>query len=378
MLTVGCDLESSRASVELAASHPTIYAAVGIHPHDAAAGDGRGTREAAAAHPYRKEKSSPSAKSASISTATAPPASGSATPFAARSASPAKSGLPIIVHDRDAHDEVLAILREEKANEVGGVLHCFSGDLAMARACLDLGFYHLLHRLRSPTRKTRRSGRWSEAVPIDRMLVETDCPYLAPQPHRGRRNEPAYVRHTAETIAEVKGLTLEDVARITTLNAFTLFGIGEVDQTTKIAYQIRHSLYLNITNRCTNACIFCAKFKDFTVKGHHLRLDHEPSAEEVIRAIGDPTAYEEVVFCGYGEPLIRLDLIKEVAAWLKAAQGEGAHQHRRTGQPGSRPQHPARARRSGRLRLGLPQRPGCRHLSALVPLPLRRRSPMRR
>jgi len=147
--------------------------------------------------------------------------------------------------------------------------------------------------------------------------VETDCPYLAPQSRRGKRNEPAFVRETAAMIAEIKGLSLDDVARITTLNAFSLFGVGDVDQTTKIAYTIRDSLYLNITNRCTNACIFCAKFKDFTVKGHHLRLDHEPTVDEVKRAIGDPTRYAEVVFCGYGEPLIRLDLVKEIAAWLK-------------------------------------------------------------
>ena len=88
--------------------------------------------------------------------------------------------------------------------------------------------------------------------------------------------------------------------------------------TSKIAYRIRDSLYLNITNRCTNACIFCAKFKDFTVKGHHLRLEYEPTAAQVLAAIGDPTRFQEVVFCGYGEPLIRLDLIREIAAWLKA------------------------------------------------------------
>ena len=115
----------------------------------------------------------------------------------------------------------------------------------------------------------------------------------------------------------MKGLTEEDVARITSLNAFRLFGIGEIDQSAKIAYRIRNSLYLNITNRCTNACTFCAKFRDFTVKGHQLHLDHEPSTAEIIRAIGTASDYEEVVFCGYGESLLRLDTVKEVATWLK-------------------------------------------------------------
>lgn len=85
----------------------------------------------------------------------------------------------------------------------------------------------------------------------------------------------------------------------------------------KIAYQIRDSLYLSITNRCTNSCVFCSKFENFVIKGHDLKLDQEPTATEVIQAIGDPTPYKEIVFCGYGEPLLRLELIKEVASWLK-------------------------------------------------------------
>ncbi|GAC1466922.1 MAG: hypothetical protein PVSMB11_02460 [Desulfuromonadaceae bacterium] len=154
-------------------------------------------------------------------------------------------------------------------------------------------------------------------VSIDRMLVETDCPYLTPVPHRGGRNEPAYVRLAAEKLAEVKGLTLEDVARITTKNARDLFGISLWDQSTKIAYRIRNSLYLNITNRCSNRCSFCPKFDDFTVKGHNLMLDSEPSFEEVMAAIGQPSEIDEVVFCGYGEPLLRFDLVKRVAGELK-------------------------------------------------------------
>jgi TatD DNase family protein len=154
-------------------------------------------------------------------------------------------------------------------------------------------------------------------VKIEHLLIETDCPYLSPVPHRGKRNEPANVRFTAARVAELKGLTIADVARITTVNSQRLFGIGTRDQSASIAYRIRNSLYLNITNRCSNRCSFCAKFDDFTVKGHYLLLDHEPSAAEVLVAIGDNTDCDEVVFCGYGEPLLRLDLIKEVASELK-------------------------------------------------------------
>ncbi|MDH3999298.1 MAG: TatD family nuclease-associated radical SAM protein, partial [Desulfuromonadales bacterium] len=227
-----------------------------------------------------------------------------------------ETGKPLVIHDRDAHDEVISIMREEKASEVGGVLHCFSGDLAMAKACVEMGFcISFAGPLTYPKNEALRDI--AHNLPIDVMLVETDCPYLSPQKWRGKRNQPAYVRATAEKLAEIKGLSLEDVARVTSLNAWRLFGIGEVDQSSRIAYMIRNSLYLNITNRCTNQCSFCAKFNDFTVKGHQLCLEREPSVDEVLKAIGEPSAYDEVVFCGYGEPLLRLDLVKEVATRLK-------------------------------------------------------------
>jgi TatD DNase family protein len=316
ILTVGCDIDSSGASLEIARTHPNIYAAVGIHPHDAGLATDAGI-ETLRQLLHQGEKVVAVGEIGLDFYRDRSPREVQRQAFRRQIRLAREVGLPIIVHDREAHEEVLEILMDEKASEVGGVLHCFSGDDIMARACLDMGFYlSFPGTITYPRNEAAREV--VRRVPVDHMLVETDCPYLAPQSHRGRRNEPAYVRHTAEMIARIKGLTVEDVARITTLNAFSLFGIGEADQSTKIAYRIRNSLYLNITNRCTNACIFCAKFKDFTVKGHHLRLDHEPSATEVREAIGDPGKYEEVVFCGYGEPLIRLDLVKEVAGWLKS------------------------------------------------------------
>lgn len=316
ILTVGCDLTSSRASMELARKYPQLYAAVGIHPHDAPQADGEGLdelRRLLAEEPkivavgeigldyYRDRSPRPVQVHA----------------FRAQLALAKEVGLPIIVHDREAHEDVLQALKASGAREVGGVLHCFSGDLEMAKAVLDLGFYlsfpgTITYPNNSAAREVVRG------VPIESILVETDCPYLAPQSQRGRRNEPAFVTQTAAMIAEIKGLTPADVARITTLNAWQLFGLGSADTATKIAYSIRKSLYLNITNRCTNTCTFCPKFKDFTVKGHQLRLPHEPTTAEVLAAIGDPKGYDEVVFCGFGEPLLRLDLIKQVAARMKA------------------------------------------------------------
>lgn len=315
IITVGADLESSRACVKLAQQHDHIFSAVGIHPHDA-------VRVTEKCYDVVRELASGNRKVVAIGEIgldfyrDRSPRDDQEKVFRRFIRLARELALPVIIHDRDAHDRVMAILREEKAAEVGGVLHCFSGDLRMARECVEMGFY-----LSIPGTVTYQSNEQLRdvvrGVKIERLLLETDCPYLSPVPHRGKRNEPAFMRITARKVAELKGLSLEDVGRITSLNAQRLFGFGHEGQAARIAYRIRNSLYLNITNRCSNHCSFCAKFEDFTVKGHFLMLDHEPDAAEVLAAIGDPTGYEEVVFCGYGEPLLRLDLIKEVAAELK-------------------------------------------------------------
>lgn len=315
IITVGADLESSRAAVELASLYPQIYCAVGIHPHDAA-------RVTDKCYDVIRQLATEHGKVVAIGEIgldffrDRSPRDVQEMVFRRFIRLARELSLPVIIHDRDAHGRVLAILREEKAAEVGGVLHCFSGNLEMSRECIEMGFhisipgtvtYANSDQLREVVRGTR----------IEHLLIETDSPYLPPLPHRGKRNEPAFVRITAEKVAELKGLSLEDVGRITSLNAMRLFGIGAAEQQARIAYRIRNSLYLNITNRCSNRCSFCAKFEDFTVKGHFLMLDHEPDFEEVMAAIGDPAPYEEVVFCGYGEPLLRLELVKELATALK-------------------------------------------------------------
>ena len=313
ILTIGCDLASSKTSVELAAAYEEVYAAVGIHPHDAREATGEAMVELKVL--AQQDKVVAIGEMGLDYYRDHCPHDIQQTAFRRQIALAIEMDLPIIVHDREAHQDVLRILQEEQAQRVGGVLHCFSGDLAMAQACIDLGFYiSFPGTLTYPANQALRDV--AEAISTDHLLLETDCPYLAPQPLRGQRNEPAFVRHTAEELARIKGLSLEDIARTTGLNAFRLFGIGAPDQQSRIAYPIRDALYLNITNRCSNRCVFCAKFKDFTVKGHALKLEREPTAEEVIQAIGRPQDYREVVFCGYGEPLLRLDLIKQVATWL--------------------------------------------------------------
>jgi TatD DNase family protein len=315
ILTVGCDLESSRASVDLALRYQNVYASVGIHPHDASTVNQAVIDELARMIEAVDKVVAVGETGLDFYRDRSPRAQQEAA-FRSHIQLARETGKPLIIHDRDAHEDVVRIMQEENAGAAGGVLHCFSGGLDMARKCVAMGFYiSFAGPLTYPKNDALRSI--ARALPIDVMLVETDCPYLAPQNWRGKRCEPAYVRSTAEQLAEVKGLTLEDVARITSLNAWRLFGIGDVDQSTRIAYVIRNSLYLNITNRCTNSCTFCAKFRDFTVKGHQLCLEREPSVDEVLAAIGEPSSYDEVVFCGYGEPLLRLDLVKQVARYLK-------------------------------------------------------------
>ena len=314
IVVVGTDIESSREAVELAEKYPQLYAAVGIHPHDAG-------RVTAACYDVIQTLAISSPKVVAIGEIgldfyrDRSPRDQQEVVFRRFLQIAADLHKPVIIHDRDAHDRVMSILREETVRK--GVLHCFSGDAEMASAATKLGFHiSIPGTITYPGNQKLRDV--VQAVSIDRMLVETDCPYLTPVPHRGKRNEPAYVRLAADKLAEVKGLSLEDVARITTKNASDLFGIRLWDQSTKIAYKIRNSLYLNITNRCSNRCTFCAKFDDFTVKGHNLLLDSEPSFEEVMAAVGQPEGISEVVFCGYGEPLIRLDMVKQVAKALKA------------------------------------------------------------
>ncbi|WP_025321290.1 TatD family hydrolase [Deferrisoma camini] len=318
VITVGIDPEDSREAVAVAEARSGVWATVGVHPHEAArvtdahlddlADLARSSDRVVAwgeiGLDYFRDRS---------------PREAQQQRFRDQLRRARELGLPVVIHDREAHEDTLRILKDEAGEGLRGVFHCFSGDLALAREVLTLGFY-----LSVPGTVTYpRNDRLREVVahvPLERVLLETDCPFLAPQPKRGRTNEPAYVVHTAAEVARVRGLEVEDVARITTRACRDLFGIGEV-RATPIAYPIRRSLYLNVTDRCTNRCAFCPKHRAPVVKGHDLALDREPTADEVLAAVeaqGGPDAWDEVVFCGFGEPLLRLDLVKQVARELRA------------------------------------------------------------
>jgi TatD DNase family protein len=136
-----------------------------------------------------------------------------------------KVKLPIIIHNREATADILSILKEEGAEEVGGIMHCYSGGVEVARECIDMNFYISLG---GPVtfKNAKKPKEVAKEIPLDKLLIETDCPYLAPHPYRGKRNEPAYVKLVAEQIAELKGLSLAEVSMATTENAKKLFGIN--------------------------------------------------------------------------------------------------------------------------------------------------------
>jgi TatD DNase family protein len=130
--------------------------------------------------------------------------------------------LPIIIHDREAHQDIVNILREEKADEVGGIMHCFSGSLEMAKECLSMNFY-LSFGGPVTFKNAKKPKEIVKEIPLDRLLIETDCPYLTPEPYRGKRNETGYVRYVAETIASLRGMDPEELARLTFDNAKRVF-----------------------------------------------------------------------------------------------------------------------------------------------------------
>jgi TatD DNase family protein len=136
-----------------------------------------------------------------------------------------EAGRPLVIHTRAAAADTLAIMREERAHEVGGVMHCFTETWDVAQAALDLNFYISFSGIVTFKNAVELKDV-ARRVPLDRMLIETDSPYLAPVPHRGKRNQPAWVRHVGEAVAVLRGVPVEEIARATTDNFFNLFRIA--------------------------------------------------------------------------------------------------------------------------------------------------------
>ena len=217
----GCTLESSRAAVELAARHPHVYAAVGIHPENC--GDYVPEHLDALRRLARQPKVVAIGEiGLDYYWAENPPRQFQQQVFRAQLALALELALPVIVHDREAHGDSLAIVKEFSG--LRGVFHCYSGSAEMARELLDSGWYLGFD---GPVtyKNARKALEVAEMAPADRILIETDSPYLSPVPMRGKRNDSRNVVYIAEKLAQIKGMTTEEMAELTMANGKRLFGI---------------------------------------------------------------------------------------------------------------------------------------------------------
>jgi TatD DNase family protein len=309
----GMGVKGNYDAIDIANTHDNIYATVGLHPHEASLFNDQVFTE------IKKLADEPkviaigevgldyhymhSPEQTQIKT------------FEAFIDLARQKRLPLVIHSRDANKESMKILKKMHAGDVAGVIHSYGGDMEQAKEALELGFYLSINGI--VTFKNAQSLRNAiSELPVERLLIETDCPFLAPVPYRGKRNEPAYTSYVLSAISEIKHIEKEKLSSILLDNARKAFGIG-INQT--IVYSLNNKLYLNITNRCTNMCVFCPKFKnDYYVKDYQLKLfKKEPSYDEIIKAIQGQSGYEEVVFVGFGEPTQRLDILISVSKWLK-------------------------------------------------------------
>ncbi len=221
IIDIGTDVDTSQQAIALAENYAIVHAAVGIHPNDSDTGSNSNLKkiEELSAHEkvvaigevgldyYRMYVSKETQQDV----------------FRKQIKLAKKLHLPIIVHNRDAHDDILQILKEEKAGSFGVVLHSFTGTNAFLEKALEENFYISFTGV--VTFKNTNFIHLIDRVPLKQLLLETDSPFLTPAPFRGKRNEPSYIKHIAEKIAKIKGLSIEDLAAITSDNAVNLFGL---------------------------------------------------------------------------------------------------------------------------------------------------------
>jgi TatD DNase family protein len=222
IFTVGTEKKDWKRALEIAHTHPSVYAILGVHPHNVKEINDQ-------TYPTLKELCRDGKVKAYGEVGldffrNLSPRGVQLKRFREQIGLAKELSLPIVVHDREAHQETLEILKSENAGEYGGIIHCFSGDYEMAKACIDMGFY-----ISVPGSITYKNAeRFQEIVkkiPLESLLVETDAPFLTPVPFRGKRNEPSFVRYTAQKVAEVKKVSFEKVAEVTTENAMRIYNL---------------------------------------------------------------------------------------------------------------------------------------------------------
>lgn len=222
VINIGADLQSSIKSVSLAEEYDNIYAAIGIHPHSAKEMDGS-TIEVLKSFANRDKVVAIGEIGLDFHYDNSP-RDVQRKRFKEQLDLAKEVDLPVVIHSRDADQETFDILKEAQDGSLEGVIHCYSGSVEMAEEYIKLGFYISLA---GPVtfNNARVSREVAKAIPLDKLLVETDSPYLTPEPNRGKRNEPAYVRYVAGRIAEARGIPFEEVASKAAANTKKLFRI---------------------------------------------------------------------------------------------------------------------------------------------------------
>ena len=218
MMNIGCCLESSRDCIKMAETYPFVYASVGTHP------DSANEVDEAVIEQYRQMAKHPRVLAIgeigldyyyeTIPRETQQKA------FRMQMELARELQIPVIIHERDAHDDAMRIVKEFK--NVTGVFHCYSGSAEMARQLVNMGWYIGFTGVLT-FKNARKAVETAERIPIDRIVLETDCPFMAPEPFRGKRNDPGYLYRMAERLAEIRNISVEEVHRITTENAKRLY-----------------------------------------------------------------------------------------------------------------------------------------------------------
>ena len=225
IFTVGTEKKDWKRVLEIANSHPSIYAILGVHPHNVKEIDDRDYSMLKGL--CQNEKVKAYGEIGLDFFRNLSPRDIQLKRFREQIGLAKELVLPIVIHDREAHQETIEILKTEKAEECGGIIHCFSGDYEMAKVCIDMGFYISIPG--SITFKNADSFREIvRRIPLESLLVETDAPFLTPEPFRGKRNEPGYVRYTAQKVAEIKKVSFEKVAEVTTNNAMRVYRLNNI------------------------------------------------------------------------------------------------------------------------------------------------------
>lgn len=313
------DIKSAKEAIKLSEKYDQIYVTVGVHPHDTKDWDHSLISEIQhlANHPkvvgigeigldYYYDFS---------------PRDQQIKAFKSQLDLAIKLEMPVVIHNRDSDEDMMDIIQSYCGTGLKAQFHCFNATLDDAIEYMKMS--HFISFTGNITYKKSDSLREIlSRIDLNHLMLETDSPFMTPVPYRGKRNEPAYVKYVAQQIADVHKISLEDIGRITSLNVFRFFGIGTPPKTS-FTYLLGKALYINVTNRCNADCTFCRRKDDPFLRGYNLGMkkSEEPPAEVYIKEIGDPKKYSEVVFCGYGEPTIRWDVVKEVAKYVKSNGG---------------------------------------------------------